>query len=348
MPRALILGGRGQSGRAIGHRLSTAGWEVIATTAGALPVPPTEPEISWVALARDSATDLRNLIPSGADLVVDVTAYTVAHAEQLLCLGDTVGAAIVFSTLAVYSDTQGRSMETATDEDSFPAWPVPIPEDWPTLSPGEDSYATRKAAVERVLRQKAPWPLTVVRPGAIHGPHSHHLREWYLIKRVLDGRRQVVLPYQGASIFQSTATINLAELVALAADHPGNRTLNCADRNPPSVIQISEIVDELMGSTTERVLVTGLEPAPTVGNHPWAVPRPVVADMSLAASELGYREMVSYPEALATTLPWAIDATAGRDWREIFPTLASYPADLFDYPAEDAYLSSGRTSDRNT
>jgi hypothetical protein len=102
-----------------------------------------------------------------------------------------------------------------------------------------------------------------------------------------------------------------------------------------------------MGSTTERVLVTGPEPAPTVGNHPWAVPRPVVADMSLAASELGYREIVAYPEALTTTLPWAIDATAGRDWREVFPTLASYPADLFDYPAEDAYLSNARTSDRS-
>src|SRR5262249_18406082 len=143
----------------------------------------------------------------------------------------------------------------------------------------------------------------------------------------------------GESIFQPTATVNLAELVASAASKPGNRTLNCGDPDPPSVAQISAAVDDLMNWSTERVLLPGPEPAPTVGNHPWGVPRPVIADMTRAQDELGYRAAAGYADALADALTWAVEACSGRDWRDVMPTLAGYPAELFDYGAEDAYLA---------
>jgi nucleoside-diphosphate-sugar epimerase len=339
MPTAVIIGGRGQSGRAIGRRLAAAGWAVTATTAGPLPDPAATPGIHWSALARDQVSDLAGVVKPGTDLVVDVVAFTPAHAEQLLALGDRIGAAVVLSTMSVYTDPEGRSLDEATDEASFPAWPVPVPEDWPVLPPGDGNYSTRKAALERVLRDRAPWPVTIIRPGAIHGPDSHHLREWYFIKRVLDGRHQVILPFDGASVFQPTAAVNLAELVALAASQPGHRTLNCGDLDPPSVAQISAIIDGLMSWSTERVLVAGPAPAPTVGDHPWCVPRPVVADMRRAQAELGYREAASYADSLAGDLAWVVEACSGRDWREVLPDLASYPRDLFDYGAEDAYLA---------
>jgi nucleoside-diphosphate-sugar epimerase len=339
MPTAVIIGGRGQSGRAIGQRLAAAGWAVTSTTAGPLPDPATSPGIRWSALVRHEVNDLGGVVKPGTDLVIDVTAFSVAHAEQLLALGDRIGAAIVLSTLSVYTDPDGRSLDEATDEARFPAWPVPIPETWPTLPPSDDNYSTRKSALERLLRLRAPWPVTIVRPGAIHGPYSRHLREWYFIKRVLDRRRKVILPFDGESVFQPTATVNLAELVALAASKPGHRTLNCGDLNPPSVAQISATVDDLMSWSTERVLVKGREPAPTVGNNPWGVPRPVIADMRLAQAELGYEEAASYADALPDALTWALDACSRRDWREVMPTLAGYPTELFDYDAEDTYLA---------
>ncbi len=271
-------------------------------------------------------------------MAVDVTAFHVRHSAQLLSLGDRIGSAIVLSTLSVYTDSEGRTLEAA-DEAEFPAWPVPIPEDWPTVPGSDAGYSARKAAIEETLRSDAPWPVTIVRPGAIYGRHSHHLREWYFIKRAIDRRRRVVLPFEGESVFQPTAAVNLAELVSLAAARPGPRTVNCGDLDPPTVAQISGIVDDLMGWATEKVLVDGPPPEPNVGDHPWAVPRPVVADMSRAQSDLGYRQRSSYRDALAEILPWAVDATSGRDWRQVFPTLAGYPTDLFDYVAEDRYLS---------
>lgn len=341
MRAAVVLGGRGQCGRAIAGRLVEAGWEVTATTSGPQPTG-ADPRIRWVPLARDAegeAGDLQRVVGAGADVVVDVVSYSPAHARQLLGLGDAIGAAIVLSTLGVYGDEQGRSLDGATDEASFPAWPVPIPEDWMTVAPGEATYSARKAAIEEVFREQAPWPVTIVRPGAIHGPYSRHLREWYFAQRVLDRRKGVVLPYDGRSVFQPTATVNLAELVALAAEQPADRVLNCGDADPPTAARISEIVDELMGWRTERVLVSGPPPARGVGDHPWAVPRPVIAGMARARAQLGYQEAATYETALASTLMWACEEVSKRGWREVFPTMAGYPDDPFDYAAEDTYLS---------
>ncbi|MDN3353148.1 hypothetical protein [Actinomadura sp. DC4] len=36
-------------------------------------------------------------------------------------------------------------------------------------------------------------PVTIVRPGAIHGPGSTYSREWWLVRRVLDRRPAVLL-----------------------------------------------------------------------------------------------------------------------------------------------------------
>jgi nucleoside-diphosphate-sugar epimerase len=293
-----------------------------------------------VPFARDTSDDLASVLPAEVDLLVDTTAMRSRHAEQICALGDRVGAAVVLSTLSVYSDPAGRSLDSAVDLESFPAWPLPLPESWTTLPPGDDDYSHRKVAVERVLVEQAPFPCTILRPGAIYGENSRHLREWYFIKRALDQRRQVVLPFNGESIFQPTAAVNLAELAVAAARRPGHRVLNCGDLDPPTVARISETVDGLMNWSSQRVLVSGPPPGPGVGQHPWAVPRPVVADMSRAREELGYQEAASYGDALASTLTWALQACSGRDWREVFPVMASYPLSPFDYAAEDAYLAS--------
>jgi nucleoside-diphosphate-sugar epimerase len=337
MGTALIVGGRGQSGLAIGRRLVDEGWSVTGTSSGAFPDPGVVPGVRWAALRRDEPGELESVAGAGFDVVVDVTAFQPDHAAQLLTLGDRIGSAVVLSTLSVYTDPQGRTL-AGTGEAGFPEWPVPIPEDWATVPASDLDYSSRKAGIEQLLRNEAPWPVTIVRPGAIYGRHSRHLREWYFIKRVIDGRRRVVLPFRGESVFQPTAAVNLAELVSLAAARPGRRTLNCGDIDPPAVTEISTIVDDLMGWQTERVLVAGPAPEPSVGDHPWAVPRPVVADMSRAEEELGYRERSSYRDALAEVLPWAVDAASGRDWQDVFPTLAGYPVNLFDYEGEDAYL----------
>ena len=112
---------------------------------------------------------------------------------------------------------------------------------------------------------------------------------------------------------------------------------NCADLAPPSVAEISATIDALTGWETQRILVDGPPPAHTVGDQPWAVPRPVVAGMAVAIDEVGYEQPATYSEAVVESVTWALESCAGRDWREVFTTLTNHP-DLFDYVAEDAFL----------
>jgi hypothetical protein len=58
-----------------------------------------------------------------------------------------------------------------------------------------------------------------------------------------------------------------------------------------------------------------------------------------AATSLGYRPQTTYPEASGSICNWLVQATAGMDWRVVFPALAAYPYDLFDYRLEDAMLA---------
>ena len=326
MRSALIIGGRGQCGRAIAERLIVDGWDVTATSSQ--PVADGPPEVKWTSQSHAQ-------IAGEFDVVVDCLAYTREDAEELLAFGERIGSAVVISTVAVYTDQHGRSME----DPELPRWPIPVPVGQPVLAPGE-GYARGKAAVEATLRERASWPVTILRPAAIHGRRSRHLREWYFIKRVLDRRSQVILPYEGRYVLQPAAVLNLAELVALAAAKPGGRVLNCGDLDPPTPAQISEIIDGVLGWQTDRVLIKGPPPSPTVGAHPWCGPRDVILDMTTAEQELGYRQPLTYAEAISDTVEWAVSAVGQGDWRQIFSFLAKYPADLFDYEAEDAYLAS--------
>lgn len=96
--------------------------------------------------------------------------------------------------------------------------------------------------MERRLFDHARRPVTVLRPGAIHGPHSVHPREWWFVKRMLDGRGAIPLAYRGESRFHTSAVVNLAALVRRALEVPGTRILNAADPATPTVAEIAATI----------------------------------------------------------------------------------------------------------
>jgi hypothetical protein len=83
-----------------------------------------------------------------------------------------------------------------------------------------------------------------------------------------------------------------------------------------------------------------------LGNTPWSAPKPFVLDMTEAEIMLGYSPVTTYEEAVAATCRWLVEATAGREWREVLPGSARYMADDFDYDAEDELLAGLDTSGR--
>ncbi|MBV2352761.1 NAD-dependent epimerase/dehydratase family protein [Streptomyces sp. J2-1] len=335
----MVIGANGQIGRPAVRALERDGWEVTAASRGG------GRDASWgegvrtARLDRSDEAGLAALVGDGCDLVVDVVAFTAAHGRQLTALADRVGSAVVISTVAVYEDDAGRGFDTQEQPDGFPHYPVPMAETQPTVAPGDASYATGKAGLERELLAAGDrLPTTLLRAGAVHGPHSPLPREFWFVGRNLDGRRRRVLSYRGDSRFHPAGARNIAELVRLAAARPGSRVLNAVDPDAPTVAEIGVAVDAVMGVETETVLLDG-PPAGSVGGTPWSVPLPTVLDMSAAERELGYRPLASYAEGVAETVEWLAATARGRDWRECFPTLAGAYPDLLDYAAEDAWLA---------
>jgi nucleoside-diphosphate-sugar epimerase len=318
MGTALVLGGTGQIGRAAARRLAGDGWDV--TIAARHDPPPELADFRFARVDRTAAGELEQAA-DGVDLLVDIVPMTLDDGRQLVSLAGRVGSVIAISSAAVYG---------------WSGLPVPVPERHTTVEPGDDDYATRKRAIELMLRDAPDLRATVLRPGAIHGEGSPHPREWYFVKRALDGRRAIMLAHRGASRFHPTATANLAELIALAARRPRTRVLNAGDPEVPTALQIARAIGAVLGHEWTEVLMAGAEQG-SVGEHPWNAPAPFVLDMTEATLQLGYLPVTTYERAVRETVEWTIAATRDRDWREAFRD-SKYLEPMFDYAAEDAYL----------
>jgi nucleoside-diphosphate-sugar epimerase len=328
VPRAVLIGGTGMIGRAAARALAPDGWDVVAVSrSGSLPEGLAELGVESVLADREDDAQLRAVLGSGADVVLDTVAMRREHGEQLNGLEGLVGSLVVISTGSVYADDEGRALDGEGGEP--PDLPVPILETQRTAEPGDATYSTQKAELEQTLLN-GPLPATLVRACAIHGPGAKLPRELFFVQRAVDGRRRVALAWNGESRFNTASVANLAELIRLAAAEPGDRVLNGGDPRPPSTLEICHAVGDALDHEFEPVLL----PADEFGN-PWAVPRPFVVSMEAAEQELGYRPVTTYPEAVRETCAWIVDELeSGRDWK------GTYLEATLDYAAEDAAMAS--------
>jgi nucleoside-diphosphate-sugar epimerase len=258
-----------------------------------------------------------------------VIPFEAAHAQQLLDLD--AGALIAVSSASVYADDEGRGLDEAQSAAQFPDYPVPIPESQRTVEPADTTYSPKKVRIERLLLESGRVPAAIVRPCAIYGPGDRMGREWHFVKRALDRRPHVVLAGNGATHFHTTAVENIGELVRLLADSPRTGAYNCGDPDPPTVLEIARGIGRAAGHSYDEVLVP--DPDESAALTPWSAAKPLVVDMTKAEQELGYAPVATWADALPRQVEWLIDATRGRDWREVLTRGANYLQ--FDYDAED-------------
>lgn len=341
----MIIGGTGQIGTAAARRLAADGWSVLVAHRGRHhgDTELVDGDVTSIRLDRDD-TDALLERARGHDLVLDTVAYEPRHADQLAGLAGEIGSLVVISTGSVYLGREGGYLDVVTGPDDFPDYPVPLRETDPTVDNRERTYSPLKAAMERRLLQVEGLPASILRPGAIHGPFSPALREWYFIKRALDGRERVLLADHGRNRFSTSSTANIAELIALCAAHPGRRVLNAVDEDDLSVAEIARAVYAALDREVEVVGFDG-PPVDGLGGTPWTVANPLLLSMAQAKVQLGYRQPAGYDEAVASAVDWAVREVRAaerrqEDWRALFPSIAERAeADRwFDYAAEDEAL----------
>ncbi|MDH4983380.1 NAD-dependent epimerase/dehydratase family protein [Hyphomicrobium sp. D-2] len=326
MANAVIVGGTGQIGFAVAQRLVEAGWNVTLTSRHPAPLLPVEFRHS-VADGTD-AVALSAIVGTDTDLLLSCVAYGADDSQRLAGISSAVGRIAVVSTASVYCDTAGRYLDTAASTGA-PRFSGLLTEQTPTVDPDSNTYSSNKIAMERALLQQACCPVTILRPGAIHGPHSKLAREWWFVKRLLDGRQSIPLAYRGASQLQTTSTAAIANAVIQAANGQLPPIVNVADADCPTVTDIAQTIMRLMGMQAELIALPD-EPnyPPQFGATPWSIPHPMVCSTIIDSAEL-------YARAVEPAIRWLLDTVDNGNWRERLPVLASLPPDQFDYAADD-------------
>jgi nucleoside-diphosphate-sugar epimerase len=335
--RVTVLGVNGMTGRAVAAEFAGAGWQVLGT--GRDPARfPAELRASGVGFVRSDRNDpaeLGTVLGRGADVVVDCLCYTADQAGQLLRCADDFDSAVVLSSKAVYRDDLGRHSNSVEP----PRFDGPVTEQQPVLEPdysGEyasrTGYGPNKVAAERTLLDSGR-PISILRPSRIHSPGAARPREWYVLKRLLDGRTRIPLAHGGRTGNHPTASVNLARLARVCAEQPGQRILNAADPGQPDA---REIVQAIAAACHRPVEVVGLaeQASAEFGWSPWASWPPYFLDTA-AATALGYRPVGSYRQ---TVLPVVEELCGFSVDRQARLTADSDFPDRFDYAVDDAAL----------
>jgi nucleoside-diphosphate-sugar epimerase len=336
-PTGAVIGVSGQIGTAVARRMLHDGWNVRGLHNTPAPLPDDLAAVQVTIGDRNDDKVLAGVLAGGVDGVVDTIAYTSEHAHQLLGFAGKIAAVAVVSSIAVYADEQGHSIGQGS-----PRWHEPIHESQPLVPATDSTYGGGKVLVENTLLEANRFPVTSLRPAAVCGPGSRHLREWWAIKRVLDDRAVVPLKYRGLSKFHPSSTANIAALAVHCLQLPGSRILNAADPDCPTVHEIVNLVADAMDHTWQVILLPDEHSSGPVGETPWTDQTPIVLDTS-ASLAVGYQPADSYATAMPSLVEAARTETAGRDWREVYPDFASYAAAMFDYAAEDDVIAELRT-----
>jgi len=269
-----------------------------------------------------------------ADVVLDTIAFDAKDVARFD--SDKVGRYIAISSASVYCDDQGRTLDEAAIN-GFPEFDGNITESQSTVPPGPSTYSTRKVRMENKAQELFGDRTTILRPCAIYGEYSRHPREWWFVKRLLDGRKRIPLAFEGKSEFHTTCAHMMAWFALAAAENDLAGPFNIADDFSPDVSHIGGTIAQDMEIICEFVPFNG-PPQGSVGRTPWSVPKPFTVSCN-RAFDTGWDGFTTYPGVGESAIDWLAKLNP-TDWRAAFPQLAAYPWDLFDYEAEDRFLAS--------
>lgn len=219
-------------------------------------------------------------------------------------------------------------------DDNFPVGMLsPVDEGAPLSRPGDHPFGVKIVEAERVLFDNHP-DATLFRYPYVYGPRQIAPREWSLVRRVLDGRRTIVVMHGGLSLLSHHYAENAAHALMLALDKPeasAGKAYNNADDQQVTQRQLIEIGARALGVEMEIVSIPDVESAR--GALIQYQPHHYLADTSLIRADLGYRDLVPAEEAIARTVRWYRDNPLeyGGEYEQ-------RRRDVFDYDAEDKLI----------
>jgi nucleoside-diphosphate-sugar epimerase len=321
---ALVIGGSGPTGPHIVEGMRQRGYKVSVLSRG-VHVYPFPDDVERIVGDPHFAEPLANAMGNRTFDVVIAT-YGRLKVTARHFVGRT-GRFIAVGGCAAYRGFTDPA-------DNFPPGMLsPVAEDAPLSGPDDHPFGAKIVEAERILFDHHP-TATLFRYPYVYGPRQIAPREWSLVRRVLDGRKTIVVMHGGMSLLSHHYSENAAHALMLALDKSeaaAGKAYNNADDLQVTQRQLIEIGARALGVEIELVSIPDVESAhgALIQHQPYHY----LADTSLIRADLGYRDLVPAPEAIARTVLWYRDNPLeyGGEYEQ-------RRKDVFDYEAEDRLI----------
>ena len=314
--RVAVMGGTRFVGAAAVWELVGTGHEVLVAHRG---VHELEPDVA-LDVAEHCLGDREDLLVEGGpverfgpEVIIDTFGggATAAKGEQLVDAAARCGAErlVVVSSCDVYQAYVDAGLGDGSGRKLLPPTPLPISEDSPRRTepyPGAVSGHDNVAMEDSVAEFSGT--VVILRPGAIYGPGDYLCREWPLVRRVLEKRKELKIPAAGAQIFHRVAVERVAHALVAAAtaripEVPHPWACNVVDPYDWTYAGLAAEIGRLLDWEWEPKEVSFDEAI-----HPWRVTSPLVV------SDVRLREVLAIPsgrpdprDALAATVRWYLE-----------------------------------------
>ena len=215
---------------------------------------------------------------------------------------------------------------------------VPTAETEPFGANAGDRFSAKAVAAEQLVlghHRDGTYRSAILRFPRIYGPRQPIPREWSIIRRLLDGRRHVLVPDGGLLLESRAYSENAARFVLAAVAHldaAAGEVFNVSDARTLSLREWILAIAAAMRRDVELVSVP-LEAAVLTfpySKGPFTMGHRVLSvDKARRLLDLG--ELTSPAEGLARTVSWLLDHPV-REHDETFLN------DPFDYQGEDRLI----------
>lgn len=305
---------------------------------GNTPVPEGVPQILG---DRNRLHDFREQIAREKfDVVIDFVVSSARQAHQLMeTLRGITARVVVLSSMDVYRAwgvfyglEPGGLQPMPVNEDSALRTNAPYPPEMvkkvqQMVSWLDDEYD--KIPAERVVLSDAGLPGCVLRLPMIYGPGDYAHRFYPVLKRMDDGRRQIIFADDVAPWRTPRGYVeDVAAAVVLLAMSPqsAGRVYNVCEADSFSELEWARKIAAAASWTGEFVVLPH-DRAPKHLLSPGNTAQHLVVSSDRIRKELGYRELLPREEAIRRTI----------EWEQANPPAA--PTAQFNYEAEDEALA---------
>jgi nucleoside-diphosphate-sugar epimerase len=331
--KALVIGGTGPSGHYIVNGLLRRGYDVAMLHSGKHELDEIPASVEHIHTDPFSEDALRSAL---GDRTFDLTVAAYGRLRRIAEI--MVGRTGRFLSIGGTPAYRGYMNPTVLEPQGLP---VPTAEDAPVVPvEAEDAKGWRVAQTEQAVFEGHP-DATHFRYPFLYGPYQIAPREWCVVRRILDGRRSIIVPDDGLTLNHSAYVENAAHAILLAIDRPeasAGQIYNCGDTRLLTLRQTIEIIARTLNYDLKIVSLPWdlAVPARPLIAQPWTTHR--VLDLTKIRTQLGYTDVVAPERGLAITAKWLRDHPLppnGPDEKVI--------QDPFDYRAEDELIASWKT-----